>query len=123
MLEGRVWIVRKESGSLELSLTRRNTAAKCNAQNSAAVKLIIKASQWRKIGTPGRRRRGRGALYLRIASFADTSEGQSFVPYTVSIHTLFFISNEGPPTLARCGLNALKYCSVTDIATSPNATI
>ncbi|GBP43034.1 Protein mini spindles [Eumeta japonica] len=43
-----------------------------NARNSVAVKLVTKASQWRKIATQGRRRKGRGALNLR------NSERQSF---------------------------------------------
>ncbi|GBP88066.1 hypothetical protein EVAR_64870_1 [Eumeta japonica] len=45
-----------------------------NARNSAAVKLVTKASQWHKIGRRGRRRMDRGALHLRIASFAGNAE-------------------------------------------------
>ncbi|GBP16694.1 hypothetical protein EVAR_13318_1 [Eumeta japonica] len=41
---------------------------------NAAVKLVTKASRWRKIGTRGRRRKARGELCLHIASFADSSE-------------------------------------------------
>ncbi|GBP84099.1 hypothetical protein EVAR_63237_1 [Eumeta japonica] len=51
--------------------------AQYNAQNSAAVKLVRKASQCRNIGTQGRRRNGRGALNLRIASSAGNSEQSS----------------------------------------------
>ncbi|GBP73918.1 hypothetical protein EVAR_103144_1 [Eumeta japonica] len=36
------------------------TPVKYNARNSAAVKLVTKTSQWRKIGTRGRRRNGWG---------------------------------------------------------------
>ncbi|GBP15707.1 hypothetical protein EVAR_93902_1 [Eumeta japonica] len=54
-----------------------------NARNSAVVKLVTKASQWRKIGTRGRRSKGRGALNLRITSFAGNAERQSFVPCPV----------------------------------------
>ncbi|GBP55517.1 hypothetical protein EVAR_36240_1 [Eumeta japonica] len=50
---------------------------------TVAVKLVTKASQWRKIGTRRSRRKGRGALNLRIASFARNSEQQSFVRCTV----------------------------------------
>ncbi|GBP23283.1 hypothetical protein EVAR_75996_1 [Eumeta japonica] len=46
---------------------------------SAGVKLVAKASQWRKIGTRGRRK-GRYTLNLRITSFAANSERQTFVP-------------------------------------------
>ncbi|GBP08443.1 hypothetical protein EVAR_77143_1 [Eumeta japonica] len=35
------------------------------ARNSAAVKVVTKASQWYKIGTRGRRKKGRGALNPR----------------------------------------------------------
>ncbi|GBP31940.1 hypothetical protein EVAR_18479_1 [Eumeta japonica] len=52
-------------------------------RNSAAVKLATKASQWRKIGTRKGRKKGRGALYLRIASFTGNSERESFVRCTV----------------------------------------
>ncbi|GBP63581.1 Leucine-rich repeat flightless-interacting protein 2 [Eumeta japonica] len=53
-----------------------------NARNSAAAKLVTKALQWRKKGKRGGRRWGRGALNLRIASFASNSERQSFVRCT-----------------------------------------
>ncbi|GBP44338.1 hypothetical protein EVAR_31231_1 [Eumeta japonica] len=52
---------------------------KHNARNSAAVKLVTKASQWRKLGARGRRRKGRGALNLRQVSHVllnGTSLGQ-----------------------------------------------
>ncbi|GBP66735.1 hypothetical protein EVAR_50114_1 [Eumeta japonica] len=39
--------------------------------NSTAVKLVTKATQLRKIGTRGRRRKGRGASHLRIALFCQ----------------------------------------------------
>ncbi|GBP35759.1 hypothetical protein EVAR_82694_1 [Eumeta japonica] len=48
-----------------------------NARNSVAVKLATKMLQWRKIGTRGRRRKGRGVSNLRITLFAGNSEGQS----------------------------------------------
>ncbi|GBP04190.1 hypothetical protein EVAR_6448_1 [Eumeta japonica] len=53
-------------------------------QNSAAVKLVTKASQWRELETRGRRTKGRGALHLRIASFAGNSKRQNFVRCIVS---------------------------------------
>ncbi|GBP90085.1 hypothetical protein EVAR_50078_1 [Eumeta japonica] len=53
-----------------------------NARNSAAVKLVTKTSQWRKTGKRGRRRKNRGALNLRIESFAGNSQRQSFVRCT-----------------------------------------
>ncbi|GBP57344.1 hypothetical protein EVAR_27372_1 [Eumeta japonica] len=40
----------------------------------------MKASQWPKIGTRERRRKGRGALNLRITSFTGNSERQNFNP-------------------------------------------
>ncbi|GBP44804.1 Endoplasmic reticulum junction formation protein lunapark [Eumeta japonica] len=45
---------------------------------TAAVKLVTKASQGREIGTRGRRRKYRGLLNLRIASIAGVSERQTF---------------------------------------------
>ncbi|GBP65654.1 hypothetical protein EVAR_53464_1 [Eumeta japonica] len=63
---------------------RYNQTVQYNARNSAAVKLVTKASQWRIIGTRGRRRECRGALNRRIASLAGNSEWQSFVRCTVS---------------------------------------
>ncbi|GBP95928.1 hypothetical protein EVAR_67416_1 [Eumeta japonica] len=50
-------------------------------RNSAAVKLVTNASQWRKIETRRRTKKGRGALYLRIASFPGNAERQSFMHY------------------------------------------
>ncbi|GBP62646.1 hypothetical protein EVAR_51892_1 [Eumeta japonica] len=47
-----------------------------NARNSTAVKLVMRASQWRKIGTC-RRRKGRRALNLRIASFSKNLSSYS----------------------------------------------
>ncbi|GBP32580.1 MICOS complex subunit Mic60 [Eumeta japonica] len=44
-----------------------------NARNSNSVKLVTNASQWHKIRTRGRRRKG------RIVSFAGNSERQGFV--------------------------------------------
>ncbi|GBP23702.1 Protein CBFA2T2 [Eumeta japonica] len=58
---------------------REFASVQYNARNSAAVKLVTKASRWRKIGTRGRGREGRGPFYLRIASFAGNSERQSFL--------------------------------------------
>ncbi|GBP91668.1 hypothetical protein EVAR_77465_1 [Eumeta japonica] len=54
-----------------------------NARNSAAVKLVTNGSQWRKIDTRGRRRKGRGALNLRTALFARNPERQSFLHCSV----------------------------------------
>ncbi|GBP18816.1 hypothetical protein EVAR_93244_1 [Eumeta japonica] len=45
-------------------------------RNCATVKFVTKASQWRKTTTRGRRRKSRGALNLRIVSFAGSSERQ-----------------------------------------------
>ncbi|GBP82641.1 hypothetical protein EVAR_48522_1 [Eumeta japonica] len=53
-----------------------------DARNSAAVKSVTKASQWRKLGMQGRRRESRAALYLLIVSFAGNLEGQTFVRST-----------------------------------------
>ncbi|GBP54123.1 hypothetical protein EVAR_46488_1 [Eumeta japonica] len=58
-----------------------------NARNSAVVTLFTKASQWRKIGTRERKGKGRGALNLRIVSFADDSQGQSFFCILKTAHT------------------------------------
>ncbi|GBP92473.1 hypothetical protein EVAR_64726_1 [Eumeta japonica] len=57
--------------------------AQYTARNSAAVKLVTKASQWRKISAWGRRRKGRGVLNLHITSFADNSRVAEF-------HALYF---------------------------------
>ncbi|GBP83921.1 hypothetical protein EVAR_89643_1 [Eumeta japonica] len=43
------------------------------------MKLVTKASHWRKIGSLGHIRKGRGVLNLRITSIAGSSERQSFV--------------------------------------------
>ncbi|GBP17120.1 hypothetical protein EVAR_17247_1 [Eumeta japonica] len=48
---------------------------------TAAVKLVTKASQWRKIGKREIRKTGWGAQNLRITTFARTSGRQSFVLY------------------------------------------
>ncbi|GBP33766.1 hypothetical protein EVAR_17094_1 [Eumeta japonica] len=55
---------------------------------TAVAKLATKASQWRKIGTRGRRRKVGKALKLRITSFAGNSERQSFVRCTVILCSL-----------------------------------
>ncbi|GBP64176.1 hypothetical protein EVAR_35565_1 [Eumeta japonica] len=47
------------------------------------MKLVTKASQWRKMRR-GRRRKGREAFNLRDASFVGNSERQSFVRCTVN---------------------------------------
>ncbi|GBP38348.1 hypothetical protein EVAR_36300_1 [Eumeta japonica] len=49
-----------------------------DARNSAAVKLVAQASQWRKIETWGTRRKERGALNLQIVPFASNSKWQTF---------------------------------------------
>ncbi|GBP29336.1 hypothetical protein EVAR_22708_1 [Eumeta japonica] len=54
----------------------RYNYCKYKARNSAAVKIVMKASQWCKIGTRGRRRKGKGALNLRFA-FHHTQAIQS----------------------------------------------
>ncbi|GBP62612.1 hypothetical protein EVAR_46451_1 [Eumeta japonica] len=59
----------------ELIFTR---CVQYNARNSASVKSVTKASQWRKIETQGRRRKGRRMLNLRITSIAGNSELQNF---------------------------------------------
>ncbi|GBO99090.1 hypothetical protein EVAR_7051_1 [Eumeta japonica] len=53
-------------------------------RNFAAVKLVTNMSQWRKIVTRTGRRKGRGALNLRIASFLNNSERQSFIRCTLN---------------------------------------
>ncbi|GBP78669.1 Histone-lysine N-methyltransferase SETMAR [Eumeta japonica] len=58
-----------------------------NAQNYAAVQLVTKASQWRKIGTRGKRRKIRRVLNLRITSFAANSERQSVVRCTLLLRS------------------------------------
>ncbi|GBP20867.1 Plectin [Eumeta japonica] len=45
-----------------------------NARNSAAVELVTKASQWRKIDMRGRKEKGRGVLNLRITRFVGKLE-------------------------------------------------
>ncbi|GBP91120.1 hypothetical protein EVAR_49591_1 [Eumeta japonica] len=59
-----------------------------NARNSAVMKLVTKASQWRKMRTRKRRTssafsdssaKDRGGLNLRIAPFAGNSERRNFV--------------------------------------------
>ncbi|GBP85396.1 hypothetical protein EVAR_62976_1 [Eumeta japonica] len=57
---------------------------------TAAVKLVTKAPHRRIVGTRGRRR-GRGALNLRMTLFADNSERQSFGTSTFLL--LVFIAN------------------------------
>ncbi|GBP72306.1 hypothetical protein EVAR_90402_1 [Eumeta japonica] len=52
---------------------------KYNARNSAAVKLVTKASQWREKGTRGRRRLGPGRIesaYYIIRSTIEVEAGQ-----------------------------------------------
>ncbi|GBP54695.1 hypothetical protein EVAR_42895_1 [Eumeta japonica] len=50
---------------------------------TAAVKLVTKASQRRKVGMRGRRRQGREALNICNVLFARDSERQSFVHCTI----------------------------------------
>ncbi|GBP83860.1 hypothetical protein EVAR_64125_1 [Eumeta japonica] len=61
-----------------MPVTIQNNARKC-----ATVTLFTKVSQRRKIGTRGRRRKGRGLLNLRIRSFAGNSKRQSFAALDV----------------------------------------
>ncbi|GBP92864.1 hypothetical protein EVAR_54883_1 [Eumeta japonica] len=63
--------------SLRCLATRHNYST-YNTQSSAVVKLVTKVSQRSKIGKRGRRRKVRGELHLRIASFTRNSERQSF---------------------------------------------
>ncbi|GBP29823.1 hypothetical protein EVAR_94663_1 [Eumeta japonica] len=49
-----------------------------DARNSAAVKFVTIASQWRKTRKREERRKGRGVLCLHIASLAGNSERPSF---------------------------------------------
>ncbi|GBP56587.1 hypothetical protein EVAR_80350_1 [Eumeta japonica] len=71
--------------------SRRQLAAdsKNNSNNAtretSAVKFVLKPSQWRKKGPRGRRRKRRGALNMRIASFASKSERQGFVRCTIPL--------------------------------------
>ncbi|GBP77159.1 hypothetical protein EVAR_38738_1 [Eumeta japonica] len=58
------------------ALARINALVQYNARNSTAVKLVTKASQWRKIVKRDRRRKGQGALNLRIASFLSNQSGR-----------------------------------------------
>ncbi|GBP64450.1 hypothetical protein EVAR_19902_1 [Eumeta japonica] len=53
------------------------------ARNFTAVKLVTKASRWRKLGMRGRKKKGRGVPNPRIASFAGNSERQIFARCTV----------------------------------------
>ncbi|GBP03289.1 hypothetical protein EVAR_69230_1 [Eumeta japonica] len=62
---------------------RRVASAFLVSITGASVKLVRKATQWRKMGRKRRRRQGRGALDLSIASLAGNSERQSFVRCTV----------------------------------------
>ncbi|GBP47428.1 hypothetical protein EVAR_85020_1 [Eumeta japonica] len=59
-----------------------------DARNSAAAKLVTKALEWCEIRTR-RGRKCRGALNLRIASFAGNSERQSFVRRNVRVCSLY----------------------------------
>ncbi|GBP65254.1 hypothetical protein EVAR_37102_1 [Eumeta japonica] len=54
------------------------------ARNYATVKFITKASQWRKIGTWRRRRKGRGAQYLRVILICSVSCVVLYVAYELS---------------------------------------
>ncbi|GBP05488.1 hypothetical protein EVAR_3002_1 [Eumeta japonica] len=54
-----------------------------NPFQRTVMKLVTKASQWRKIGKRGRRRKSGEALNVRITSIAGISERQSLVRYTI----------------------------------------
>ncbi|GBP79100.1 hypothetical protein EVAR_103526_1 [Eumeta japonica] len=58
-----VFLIAADASPLQINL-------QYNARNSAAIKLVTKVSQWRKIGWPRRRRKGQGVLNLHITSFA-----------------------------------------------------
>ncbi|GBP21719.1 hypothetical protein EVAR_16269_1 [Eumeta japonica] len=63
---------------------------------TVAVKLVMKASQWHKIGGWGRTSKGRGALNLRITAFAGDSDRRSSVGCTeISVIYLFRILRGG----------------------------
>ncbi|GBP56050.1 hypothetical protein EVAR_43812_1 [Eumeta japonica] len=75
-----------------------------NTLKSAAVKLDTKASQWRKVCTRRRRKKGRGELNPRITSFAGNSERRSFVlgsagPRAASRSWMTFDSHASPLNL------------------------
>ncbi|GBP19264.1 hypothetical protein EVAR_79864_1 [Eumeta japonica] len=92
-------------------------AAKDSLEIMSTVKILVvtKASQWRKIATRGRRSKGRGALYLRIASFVGDSERQFRVLLTGTLLRLQKDKNKNgsSPSLTSCEkiLLALKKSS------------
>ncbi|GBP28779.1 hypothetical protein EVAR_19821_1 [Eumeta japonica] len=75
-----------------LNWSQMDSSQEYNARYSAAVKLVTIASQCRKIGTRVRKRKGGGALNLRIASFAGNSEWQSSKVLSCLILTNEFLS-------------------------------
>ncbi|GBP06229.1 hypothetical protein EVAR_3581_1 [Eumeta japonica] len=77
--------VRLFSGATDRSVKRSPLYS--TTHETAAVKIVTKASQWRKIG-PRERRKGRGVSNLRITSFAGNSERPSFVRCTVRLRTI-----------------------------------
>ncbi|GBP82121.1 hypothetical protein EVAR_43467_1 [Eumeta japonica] len=74
---------RRRRSSASIGIWREEIKVQYNVRNSAAVKLVTKASQWRKIGTQRKRRKSRGMFNLRITSFTGNSERQSVVRCTV----------------------------------------
>ncbi|GBP30471.1 Sodium-coupled monocarboxylate transporter 1 [Eumeta japonica] len=68
-----------EYGVNKINIAKHEITIQYNTRNSAAVKLITKATRWLKLGTRGRRKKGRGASNLRITSFAGNSERQKFM--------------------------------------------
>ncbi|GBP59476.1 Rhodopsin [Eumeta japonica] len=73
-----------------------------NARNSADMKLVIKVPQWRKIGMRERRRNDRGALNLRVASFAGNSERNFRALYCALSCVLE----------QYCGIHQSSFCSI-----------
>ncbi|GBP30702.1 Tektin-5 [Eumeta japonica] len=83
-------ILLRANASFNIQRIRSVKETKCiglqyNARDSAAMKLVMKTSQWCKMCTRGRRMKGRGALNLCIAPFAGNSERQNFVRCTVQL--------------------------------------
>ncbi|GBP06398.1 hypothetical protein EVAR_4549_1 [Eumeta japonica] len=82
-LKGRPLNIRAEG--VRQNFTKSHLEGSGTTLETAAVKLVTKAPQWRKVETTGRTRKGRIALDLLIASFAGNSERQSFVRCIVPI--------------------------------------
>ncbi|GBP35970.1 hypothetical protein EVAR_91521_1 [Eumeta japonica] len=90
----RAFLMLKEDDGTEIEHDR------CK-RTSAAVKLVTNTSQWRKIGTRGSRRKGRGSV-MTCASFAINSERQSF-----------FLSSRSRSTSSHKSYSRVKNLSLT----------